>query len=189
MVPDILLNTECFKDKRDTPAIYGRRRTKVMIIDKLWNSRNGHLSDADIAVKIKEVLRSYGPLRATKSSIQVDVSGGVATLRGAVRGAGQRDMAGQLAATVDGVETVHNQIQDDSKIEGAVARDLATHPLLRLSTTRIKIKSFNGIVTLYGPVLNQVQQMTAETVTRRVPGVEGVVNRLVVIPSENGHFR
>ena len=159
-----------------------------MFFDKLRHRHNGHLSDEDITAKIRETFRNYGPLESTHPSIQVEVLDGAATLRGVVRGAGQRDIAGKLAATVDGVKTVHNELWADPTLEGIVARELATHPLLRLSTTRIKIRSFNGVVSLSGPVLNQVQQMTAEAVARRVPGVKQVVNQLVVIPSENGHY-
>jgi osmotically-inducible protein OsmY len=84
------------------------------------------------------------------------------------------------------VTTVHNELQDDPTIEGAVARALATDPRLHLSTTTIQIKSFNGRVILSGPVLNQAQQLAGEAVTRSVPGVIDVANRLVVRPERNG---
>lgn len=48
-----------------------------MIFDKL-RSRNGHPSDAELVARIYKALRSYGPLYATKSPIQVEVNEGVA---------------------------------------------------------------------------------------------------------------
>ncbi|MCL4294444.1 MAG: BON domain-containing protein [Anaerolineae bacterium] len=158
-----------------------------MIFDKLWANRNGHHTDADIRAKIYEAFRSYDTLHSTKPRIEVEVNDGVVTLGGAVCGAGQRGMAEKLAAAVEGVRSVRNELRDDPTIEGAVARAMARHPQVGLSTEVVRIKSFNGVVTLRGPVLNQRQQMAAEAVTRSVPGVIDVVNCLVVIPDGNGH--
>lgn len=158
-----------------------------MLFDRFVHRHNGQLSDNDITARVQETLRNYAPLESTRPAIQIHINRGVVTLQGVVRGAGQRDIAGQLAATVDGVVAVRNELQDDPSLEGKIARELATHPLLHLSTTRIAIKSFNGVVTLSGPVLNPIQQRAAEAVTRRVPGVLKVVNRLVVIPQKNNH--
>lgn len=157
-----------------------------MIFDK-WYNRSAALSDSSIAVRVQEALHRYAPLASTRPVVQVEVVGGVATLRGVVRGSGQRGMAGQLAAAVDGVTAVRNELQDDPTIEGVVARALATDPRVRLSTRTIRIKSFNGVVILSGPVLTQAQQLAAEAVTRRIPGVIDVANRLVVLPKKNGH--
>lgn len=157
-----------------------------MIFDKLWTKRNGHPTDADIKTEIHNAFRSYDALHLTKPRIDVDVDDGVVTLWGVVCGAGQRGMAAKLAAEVDGVESVRNELLDAPTIEGAVARALARHPQVQLSTTVVRIKSFNGVVTLRGPVQTQGEQMAAEAVTRSVPGVIDVVNRLVVAPDGNG---
>jgi osmotically-inducible protein OsmY len=159
-----------------------------MFFEKFTGRHNGHPSDADITAIVRETLFSYGPLESTHPFIQININGGVVTLRGVVRGAGQRDIAGQLAAAVEGVVAVRNELVDDPSLEGEIGRELATHPLLRLSTTRITIKSFNGVVTLRGPVLNHIQQITAEAVTRRVMGVRKVVNRLVVLNNQNSRW-
>ncbi len=160
-----------------------------MIFDKLWSRRNGHRTDADIEAEILEAFRGYDALHLTKPRIQVEVGDGAVTLRGAVRGGGQRGMAAKLAAEVDGVISVRNELLDDPTIEGAVARALARHPQVQLSTRVVRIKSFNGVVTLRGPVQTQGQQMAAEAVTRSVPGVVDVVSHLVVNPERNGHRR
>lgn len=158
----------------------------MMIFDKVRANRKGHHTDADIKAEIDKAFQEYYPLHGTKPRLQVEVSAGVVTLQGVVRGAGQRGMAEKLAE-VDGVRSVHNELVDDPTLEGAVARALARHPEVQLSTTVVRIKSFNGVVTLSGPALSQGQQMSAEAVTRSVPGVVDVVNRLVMIPDGNGH--
>jgi osmotically-inducible protein OsmY len=158
----------------------------MTIFDKLWN-RNGHSSKTGTVDEIFQALHSYSPLDATAPPIEIEVVDGVVTLRGAVRGAGIRDMAGKLAATVEGIEAVNNELLDDPTIEGKVARVLAAHPDLGLSTTLIHLKSYHGVVTLSGPVSSQAQQMAAEAVTRSVPGVANVINRLDVLSNGNGN--
>jgi len=159
-----------------------------MIFDKL-RSRNGHRSDAKLVAEIREALRGYAPLYATAPPIQMEVVDGVATLRGVVRGVALRHAAGQLAATVPGVESVRNELRDDLSIERAVAQAMATYPPDRLPTDVVRIKSYHGEVTLTGQVSSQTQQMAAEAVARSVPGVSEVVNALVVSPEGNGHLR
>jgi osmotically-inducible protein OsmY len=119
----------------------------------------------------------------------VEVNEGVAILRAVVRGVALRHAAARLAATVDGVETVRDELLDDPAIERAVAHALATHPGLQLLTDVVSIKSYHGEVTLTGYVPDQSQQMTAEAVARSVPGVKEVVNTLLVSPEGNGHLR
>lgn len=85
------------------------------------------------------------------------------------------------------VISVSNELLVDPTLEGTVAHALGRDPRIRLSTRIVRIKSFNGVVTLRGPVQTEVQQMAAEAATRSVPGVIDVVNRLVVTPNRNGH--
>lgn len=158
-----------------------------MIFDKLWKTRPGQRTDADIRAKISDAFQSYDALSSTHPRIEVEVSAGVVTLRGVVCGGGQRGIAEKLATGVDGVIAVRNELLDDPTIEGAVARALARHPQVRLSTRVVRIKSYNGVVMLRGPVETQVQQMAAEAVTRSVTGVVDVVNQLTVQPERNGH--
>ncbi len=161
-----------------------------MIFNKLWTRRNGHRTDADIKAEIYDAFRSYDALHLTKPRIEVEVQEGAVTLRGVVLGAGQWGMAEKLAAEVNGVISVRNELLDDPTIEGDVARVLARDPKVRLSTSVVRIKSHNGVVTLRGPVLTQMQQMAAEAAVRSVPGVTDVINRLVVTPpGRDGHHR
>jgi hyperosmotically inducible protein len=159
-----------------------------MIFSKL-RSRNGHPSDAELVARIYKALRSYGPLYATRSPIQVEVNDGVAIVRGVVRGVALRHTAARLAAAVDGVETVRNELLDDPAIERAVAQALAAHPGLQLMTDVVSIESYHGEVTLIGRIQDEIQQMTAEAVARGVSGVKDVVNALIVSPEGNGHLR
>lgn len=158
-----------------------------MIFDKLWKTRPGQRTSADIRAEINDSFRNYEALNSTHPRIEVEVSEGVVTLRGVVCGGGQRGLAEKLATAVDGVSAVRNELLDDPTVEGTVARALAQHPQVRLSTRVIRIKSFNGVVMLRGPVETQVQQMAAEAVTRSVTGVVDVVNQLTVQPERNGH--
>ena len=159
-----------------------------MLLSKL-RRHNSHRSDADIKAEIQQALRRHAPIYTTKAPIRVEVTDGVAILRGVVIGVALRDMAGQLAATVDGVKSVRNELLDDPAIERAVARALATHPHVRLLTDVVGLKSYHGVVTLAGSVPEQAQKLAAEAVTRSIPGVVEVVNRLVVSSAGNGHLR
>jgi osmotically-inducible protein OsmY len=91
-----------------------------MIFDRLRN-HNGHPSDAELMAEIYKAVRNYGPLYAAKSPIQVEVNGGVAILRGVVRGVALRHTAARLAATVPGVESVRNELLDDPAKEARLA--------------------------------------------------------------------
>lgn len=148
-----------------------------------------HQADAELAAKIHAILCNYAPLRATNPPIKVDVTAGAATLHGVVRSVALRNAASRLAATVPGVQAVRNELLDDPGIVLGVAQALATHAHIRLLTDVVDIKSYHGEVTLSGQVSCQAQQLAAEAVTRSVPGVIDVINRLVVIPDGNRHPR
>jgi osmotically-inducible protein OsmY len=163
------------------------QENSVMIFDRFLTRHNNAPADDKIKAEIMASLRSYAPLHATKPRLRVEVIDGAVTLSGVVRGGGQRGMAERLAASVEGVTAVHNHLLDDSKIEGVIAQALANNPATRISTTTVRIKSFNGVVTLMGPVFRQSQKMAAETVTENIPGVIKVVNRLVVVSNGKNH--
>lgn len=55
------------------------------------------------------------PATATQSAIQVDVVGSVVTLRGIVSSSEQKNAAGQIAETTQGVEQVENDLKDGSR--------------------------------------------------------------------------
>ncbi|MCG3209720.1 MAG: hypothetical protein FOGNACKC_03347 [Anaerolineae bacterium] len=158
-----------------------------MIFDRLLTRRNGVRTDDKIKVEVIAALNNFDPLHATKPQIGVEVVNGAVTLNGVVRGGGQRGMAERLAATIEGVTTVHNYLLDDPTIEGAIARALAANPQTQISTTTVRIKSYNGMVTLFGPVSSEIKKLTAEEVTRTIPGVIKVVNRLTVISNGKSH--
>ena len=65
-------------------------------------------ADAAIKGKVEAALATDRSLHGTQ--IQVDVKGGVILLSGGVDNTGQRETAGRLAASVEGVKNVMNEL-------------------------------------------------------------------------------
>ena len=127
--------------------------------------------------------------RVAPNEIGVAVKNGVVTLTGYVDSYSKRWAAEDAAHRVRGVKAVANEIEvrlpssserTDTDIAAAVARALewdAVVPIEKLDITVSK-----GWVTLTGEVEWQHQKQDAERVIRRLSGVKGVTNLIVVKP-------
>jgi osmotically-inducible protein OsmY len=127
--------------------------------------------------------------RLQPNEIGVIVKDGVVTLTGWVDSYVKKWAAEEAAHRVRGVKAVANDIEvrlptaaerTDADIAAAVARALewdAFIPIEKLDVTVSK-----GWVTLRGEVEWQFQKEDAERVVRRVAGVKGVTNLIVVKP-------
>ena len=123
------------------------------------------------------------------NEIGVAVKDGVVTLTGWVNAYSKKWAAEEAAHRVHGVKAVANDIEvrlssaderTDSDIAAAAVRALewdAFVPIERLDVTVSK-----GWVTLKGDVEWQYQKEDAERVVRRLAGVKGVTNLIVVKP-------
>lgn len=129
-------------------------------------------------------------------SIDVAVQNGDVTLTGNVETGIEKDLAGQIAKSVDGVKSVKNDILvngqsggerqpsafyravTDATLTAKVKSNLLWNE--HVSGTDIAVSSKNGVVTLEGSVGSEAQRDLAVQLSRNTDGVESVRNRLTV---------
>jgi osmotically-inducible protein OsmY len=144
-------------------------------------------SDRDVERDVKEELEWNPDLDA--SNIAVSVKDGVVTLAGYVQSYTDKYEAEAAAKRVAGVSAVANDLEVrlpsiDERPDPEIARDAvaALKSQLPISSEHIKIVVKNGWVTLEGQVEWQYQKNTAENAVRRIKGVRGVSNTIVLKP-------
>jgi osmotically-inducible protein OsmY len=150
-------------------------------------TKSGNQADEEIQKNVLSELK--WDARVQPNEIGVMVKDGVVTLTGWVDSYTKKWAAEEAAHRVRGVKAVANEIEvrlptaserTDADIAAAVARALewdAFIPLDRLDVTVSK-----GWVTLKGEVEWQYQKGDAERVVRRLTGVKGVTNLIMVKP-------
>lgn len=144
-------------------------------------------SDRDIERDVKEELE-WNPDLDT-SDIAVTVKDGVVTLAGFVKSYTDKYEAEAAAKRVSGVKGVANDLEVrlpsiDERPDPDIARDAVTalKSQLPISSEHIKIVVKNGWVTLEGQAEWQYQKNTAESAVRRIKGVKGVSNMILLRP-------
>jgi len=144
-------------------------------------------TDGDIERDVKEELKWDPDLDA--SDIAVSVKDGVVTLAGFVKSFTDKYEAEAAAKRVAGVAAVANDLEVrlpaiDQRPDPDIARDAvaAIKSQLPISSEHIKLVVKNGWVTLEGTAEWQYQRSTAETAVRRIKGVKGVTNSIVLKP-------
>src|SRR5580704_14991232 len=149
--------------------------------------RSSMKSDSEIERDVREELGWDPDLDAT--DIAVSVKDRVVTLAGFVKSFTDKYEAEAAAKRVAGVVGVANDIEVrlpaiDQRPDPDIARDAvaAIKSQLPISSEHIKIVVKNGWVTLEGTAEWQYQRSTAETAVRRIKGVKGVTNSIVLKP-------
>jgi osmotically-inducible protein OsmY len=144
-------------------------------------------SDQEIERDVKEELQWNPDLDS--SDIAVSVKNGVVTLAGFVKSYSDKYEAEAAAKRVAGVKAVANDIEVrlpaiDQRPDPDIAREAvdAIKSQLPISSENIRVVVKSGWVTLEGTVEWQYQRNTAETAVRRIRGVKGVTNSIVVKP-------
>lgn len=144
-------------------------------------------SDEEIQREVLEELK--WDARVSPTEIGVSVKGGIVTLTGFVDAYTKKWAAEDAAHRVRGVKAVANDIEvrlpasserTDADIAGAAVHALEWDAALSLENIEVSVA--NGWVTLRGDVEWQFQRLDAERVVRRLTGVKGVSNLLVVRP-------
>jgi osmotically-inducible protein OsmY len=129
----------------------------------------------------------WDPKISASSDIAVAVKEGVVTLSGFVRSYWDKDAAEEAAKRVYGVRGVANDIEvklTETRTDPEVARD-AVHELeshISIPADKIKVTVKNGWVTLEGTVDWQYQKSLAESAVKKLRGVVGIKNNLIVKP-------
>ncbi|MCB0358318.1 MAG: BON domain-containing protein [Bdellovibrionales bacterium] len=136
--------------------------------------------------------------------IDTDVKNGVAYLSGTVESDVNKDLAGEVARSIDGIRAVENNITV-SKEDGMAAKrrmsredgdrsfsqridDLTTTAAVKtellananVSGLNIDVDTMNGHVTLKGTVDSKEERALAEQITKNTAGVRDVDNNLKV---------
>ncbi len=144
-------------------------------------------SDEDIKRDVEEELRWDPDIDAT--DIGVAVKNGVVTLAGFLRSYMQKYDAERDAKRVAGVVGVANDIEVrlpaiHQKPDPELAREAAEEIKRELpySHSLVKVLVSNGWVTLEGDVEWNYQKERAETAARRVKGIKGITNFVMVKP-------
>lgn len=136
------------------------------------------VDDEKLAIRVYRALDDVEPMRVSGSSVRVQVSSGVVTLRGVVASFSFKAQVLQAAQGVPGVKRVCDELLTDSELETriahALAADLRAHYDIRTQAT-------NGIVVLTGRVSTFNASQAAEAIAARQPGVRAVSNRLRVV--------
>jgi osmotically-inducible protein OsmY len=127
--------------------------------------------------------------RVQPNEVGVSVKEGIVTLTGWVDSYSKRWAAEEAAHRVRGVKAVANEIEvrlpttserSDADIAAAAVRALEWDALVPID--KIEVTVSKGWVTLRGEVEWQYQKEDAEKVVRRLSGVKGVSNLLIVKP-------
>jgi osmotically-inducible protein OsmY len=144
-------------------------------------------SDADIKKDVEDELRWDPDIDAT--DIAVAVKSGVVTLTGFTRSYAQKWQAERDAKRVAGVVAVANDIEVrlpsiDDRPDPEIAREAAAALKRQLPYTAdfLKLIVSKGWVTLEGEVEWHYQKERAEEAVRRVKGLKGVINSIVLKP-------
>jgi osmotically-inducible protein OsmY len=144
-------------------------------------------SDSEIERDVRDELKWDPDLNA--DDIAISVKNGVVTLAGFTHSYADRLEAEAAAKRVAGVLAVANDIEVrlpaiDERPDPDIARDAvaALKAQLPISYDRIKVIVKNGWVSLEGAVEWQYQKATADSAVRKVKGVKGVTNVIMVKP-------
>ena len=148
--------------------------------------------DSDIKRDVEDELRWDPDIDAT--DVGVTVHNGVVTLAGFVRSYAQKTQAEVDAKRVAGVNAVANDIQVrlpviDARPDPEIARDAvsALKSELPYSSEKIKVVVKNGWITLEGAVEWNYARERAQNAVKRVRGVMGVTNSIVLKPTVAPH--
>ncbi len=150
-------------------------------------------SDAWIGVKVKTTLLSHRSVNGFKT--QVDVKDRVVTLRGESNSRAQKELTGDYAQNVDGVDRVINNLavtpstgptlaaqMDDASITAQVKVMLLYHR----STSALKtvVKTKDGVVALSGKAQNAAEKELVTKLVNDVQGVKEVQNQMTIAPGK-----
>jgi osmotically-inducible protein OsmY len=151
--------------------------------DDLLRTKLAKRTDVEIARAIRDAT-AIDP-RVESAGIEVDVSMGIANLRGKVQSLAAKQAAESLARNTVGVMDVHDELTiephapvADKTITLHVLGALSYEP--SLGTFKLDAKSHDGVVTLTGQVDSFFERAEAGEVAAGIRGVRRVDNQLTV---------
>lgn len=141
------------------------------------------LTDTEIAKNAVHALESNVKVPADR--LTVSVQEGLATLRGTVRWAYQKEAAAASIRNLLGIQEVFNEIEIEPvvtplEVEEEIAAALGRSTFF--GEHRIQIEAEGATVTLSGHVRSMTERAEAERIAWAAAGVASVNNRLIVTP-------
>jgi osmotically-inducible protein OsmY len=118
------------------------------------------------------------------ATLGVHVSGGVATLSGAVRTQAARERTVAAAKSVRGIRVVHDELHVDPHVpdvrarvgDAALAGRIAAAIFTQTGSTAVRVDVHTGVVTLRGSVTDPKLRDAAVDTARNTTGVTSVVD-------------
>ncbi|MEZ0276630.1 MAG: BON domain-containing protein [Roseimicrobium sp.] len=160
-------------------------------------------SDAWLFLKVKSTLAIHQSVSAMKT--QVDVKGGVVTLKGEAANQAQKDQATDYANAVNGVRDMKNEMTlapdgnqlvrgkveqkpaeklvvlgaiDDASVTAQAKMALMTHHAAKILKTTVTTSA--GVLTLGGPAATAAERDLVGRLVADINGVKSVVNNMAV---------
>lgn len=145
--------------------------------------RASQLTDTEIAKNAVHALESN--VKVPADQLTVTVQDGLATLRGTVNWAFQKEAAAASIRDLLGIQEVFNEIEIEPaatplEVEEEIAAALGRSTLF--GEHRIQIEAEGAMVTLSGHVRSMAERAEAERIAWAAAGVTRVNNRLIVTP-------
>ena len=140
-------------------------------------------ADAQIQRLLSDRLSGEDDLRRIRATVQA----GVVTLRGEAPSVGARTDAASLAAGLDGVRSIVDEItvasvQDDRVTAARVAERVRDYPRFTIFD-HVDIHVDGGAVTLFGKVTEPTKAAELARRASHVLGVHGLRNQIEVLPA------
>jgi osmotically-inducible protein OsmY len=139
--------------------------------------------DQELAGRIRRALLLDN--RVSSQAVDVTVTDGIVSLRGAVPTYRRKRIAAEVAASLDGVRGVENLLEvvpaepnADEQVAENVRRALEAHADVTKESIGVSVK--DGVVTLSGNVGSEWERALAEDVALSVRGVRKTLNMLLV---------
>ena len=150
-----------------------------------------YVDDASLTGKVKSALIA-DPV-AKSNQIEVETYRGVVQLSGFVDSQKERSAAVKVAEGVQGVKSVHDNLEirtdratvgealDDTVVTARVKTALIANPITK--ARQINVATEDGVVQLSGFVDSATEKSTATEIARTIPGVRLVQNQLETKPN------
>ena len=149
-------------------------------------------TDGWVTMKVKSALLFHK--HVSGADTEVDTRNGVVTLSGGSDSEAQKQLTGEYAKDVEGVQDVHNNLVvskpakpahegmgakvDDASITAQIKTSLLFHKSTHSLATNVVTK--NGMVTLRGAAENAAERDLAAKLASDITGVKHVDNRMTV---------
>lgn len=166
--------------RRDYVTQVDPGRFTVSIPERELEALPPYRSDEELQREVEEVLYEIGPLHVDYRGMTMRVFDSVLYLEGNISSSLRSDIVRSQASGVPGLLDIEDHLVGDDILAGAVAEAFARDT--RTKGLPIGVYPKLGAVRISGAVHNSQQKEVAGEIAAKVPGVQSVMNDLVVDP-------